>query len=112
MGADENVYIPLEKWKVPDPPRPPIAGEPGDRYFAVCVWNATLGRNYVATVQEDSAEDARAVVERRMDRSADEKVEWVSQLTYEDPSQADALADMFNAGYEAGYRDCTEDTGR
>lgn len=85
-----------------------VSGEPGDRYFAVCVWNATLGRNYVATVQEDSAEDARAVVERRMDRNAGEKVEWVSQLVYEDQTQADALADMFNAGYEQGYRDCTE----
>ena len=87
-------------------------GNPGDHYWAVNVWHPMIGRNVVHTVQQDNEEDAREAVQRTLDRSKGEKVEWVSQLTYDDPSQADALADMFNAGYEIGYRDCTEGGAR
>ena len=73
-------------------------------------WRA--GRNVVHTVQEDTGEDARNATQRKLNRSAGEKIEWVSQLTYNDPTQSDALADMFNAGYENGYRDCLEGWAR
>lgn len=83
-------------------------GIAGDRYFAVNVWSPALGRNWVMTVQEDSEEDARTVAQRKIDRNAGEKIEWVSQLTYDSPAQEDALADMFNAGYAAGHKDGSE----